>query len=374
MTDIRGTAPQRFARVKDAFAANFAEGAELGARFTLAVDGEPVVDLVGGFADRAKTRPFETTTLAPIFSTGKAIMALMIATLVERGKLDYEQTVASVWPEFGQAGKSRITVAEALSHQAGLPGFSTEQDPSIWFDRQKVLDTLAAQAPMWPPGTGSGYHPVTIGYIMGEVFRRADGRSMGQALRQDFAEPFGLDYWIGLPEAEHGRVSDIQKPPAPPDLGVIDAIKRAAFLDKGSAPGGRGAAEWRLLEIPSANAHATAEALARLMSVIATGGRLGGKHILSPSVVAQATRERVFGQDKVLPFRLSWGAGFLRNREIKIYGPNALSVGHSGWGGSCAFADPETRLSGAYVMNKQSPFLIGDPRPLRLIEAVYAAL
>ncbi|MBS0297310.1 MAG: beta-lactamase family protein [Proteobacteria bacterium] len=374
MADIGGIAASRFARVRDAFAANFADNAELGARFTVCIDGEPVIDLIGGFADRARTRLFNDRTLAPIFSTGKAIMALMIATLVERGKLDYEQTISSLWPEFGQAGKERITIGEALSHQAGLPGFSPEQDPSIWFDREAVLRQLAAQAPMWPPGTGSGYHPVTIGYIMGEVFRRADGRSMGQALREDFAEPFGLDYWIGLPESEHARVCDVQKPPAPPDLGQIDAIKRAAFLDKGSAPGGRGAAEWRKLEIPSANAHATSDALARLMSVIATGGRLAGKNILSPSVVAQATRERVFGQDKVLPFELSWAAGFLRNKGIRIYGPNAMTVGHSGWGGSCAFADPETRVSGAYVMNKQSPYLIGDPRPVRLIEAVYAAL
>jgi CubicO group peptidase (beta-lactamase class C family) len=374
MTDIRGSAPDRFARVKDAFAANFAEGAELGARFTVCIDGDPVVDLVGGFADRRRTRPFEADTLTPVYSTGKAIMALMMARLVEAGKLDYDQRMAEVWPAFGQNGKDRITIAQALSHQAGLPGFATEQDPTIWFDREAVLRILCAQAPMWPPGSASGYHPVTIGYLMSEVFRRVDGRTMGQALREDLCEPFGLEFWIGLPDALHERCADIQKPPAPPDLGQLTPIKRAAFLDRGSMAGGRGAAEWRRLEIPSANGHGTALALARLMSVIATGGRLDGKHILSASTVAQATRERIFGQDLVLPFKLSWAAGFLRNREIKIYGPSALSVGHSGWGGSCAFADPETRVSGAYVMNKQSPHLIGDPRPLRLIEAVYAAL
>jgi CubicO group peptidase (beta-lactamase class C family) len=374
MIEIGGTAPERFARVKDAFAANFAEGAELGARFTVAIDGEPVVDFWAGHADRARTKPFDASTIAPVFSTGKAVMALMMATLVERGKLDYDQRVADIWPEFGQAGKDRLTIAQTLSHQAGLPGFATEQDPQIWFDREAVLKLLAAQAPMWPPGTASGYHPVTIGYIMGEVYRRADSRSMGTALREDLGDPFGLEFWIGLPEALHARVCDVQKPPAPPDLGVVDAIKRSAFLDRGSTPGGKGAAEWRKLEIPSANGHGTALALARLLSVIATGGRLDGKHILSAGVVAQATRERIWGQDKVLPFKLSWGAGFLRNRGIKIYGPDELTVGHSGWGGSCAFADPGTRVSGAYVMNKQSPALIGDPRAVRLIEAVYAAL
>jgi CubicO group peptidase (beta-lactamase class C family) len=374
MTDITGVAPERFARVKDAFAANFAEGSELGARFTVAIDGEVVIDLIGGWADRTKTRPYGPDTLTPVFSTGKAVMALLIARLVEQGRLDYDQRVAEVWPAFGQAGKDRITVGQLMSHQAGLPGFAREQDPSIWFDRERVLAELCAQAPMWEPGTASGYHPVTIGYLAGELFRRVDGRTMGQALREDFGRPFGIDCWIGLPESEHGRCADMQKPPAAPDLGTLDAIKRAAFLDKGSAPGGKGTAEWRKLEIPSANAHATAPALARLMGVIATGGRLDGKHVLSAATVAQATRERIFGQDKVLPFRLSWAAGFMRNKGVEVYGPGQLTVGHSGWGGSCAFADPETRVSGAYVMNRQSPHLIGDPRPVRLIDAVYAAL
>lgn len=374
MTEIGGTAPNRFARVKDAFAGLFAEGLELGARFSVAVDGEIVLDLWGGFADRARTRPWGPDTLVPVFSTGKAVMALMMARLVEAGKLDYEQPVASVWPEFGQAGKAQITVGQCLSHQSGLPGFSTPQDPAVWFDREAVLKVLAAQAPMWPPGTGSGYQPVTIGYLMDEVHRRVDGRSIGAALAEDFRRPFDVDCWIGLPESEHGRCADIQKPTAAPDLGPLDDIKRAAFLDRGSAPGGRGTAEWRKLEIPSANAHATAPALARLLGVIATRGRMDGRTVLSPGVLAQAVRERVYGPDKVLPFTLSWAAGFLRNRGIRIYGPGELAVGHSGWGGSCALADPETRISAAYVMNKQSAHLIGDPRPLKLIEALYAAI
>ena len=374
MTEIHGTCPDRFARVKHAFAANFAEGAELGARFAVAIDGQPVIDLWGGFADRTKAKAFGPDTLTPVFSTTKAVTALMIAILVEKGKLDYEQRVADLWPEFGQAGKERLTVGQVMSHQAGLPGFARSQDPSIWFDREAVLRELAAQAPMWEPGTASGYHPVTVGYIAGEIFRRADGRSVGTALREDFAEPYGLDLWIGMPESEHARCADMQKPPAAPNLGELDQIKMAAFLDKGSSPGGKGTAEWRKIEIPSANGHATAPALARFMSVIANGGRIDGRSVLSPTTLAHAIKERVWGQDRVLPFKLSWAAGFLRNKGIKIYGPGELTVGHSGWGGSCAFADPETRVSAGYVMNKQSPHLIGDPRAVRLIDAFYAAL
>lgn len=374
MVEITGTCPERFSKVKDAFAANFAEGAELGARFALAIEGEVVVDLMGGYADRARSRPFGPDTLTPVYSTTKAVTAIMIALMVERGKLDYEQRVAELWPEFGQAGKDRVTVGQLLSHQAGLPGFSEPADPSIWFDPPSVLIRLAGQAPMWPLGTGSGYHPIAGGYLAGEIYRRVDGRSLGTGLRHVFAEPYGLDLWIGLPDAEHDRVAEMQKPTQAPDLGVIDAIKRAAFLDKGSAPAGRGSADWRRMEIPSANGHATAPALARLLGVVATDGLLDGRRVLSASTLREATRERVAGPDKVLPFDMSWAAGFHRNARTFTYGPNAETVGHSGWGGSCAFADPARRLSAAYVMNRQSHHLIGDPRGVRLAEAVYASL
>ncbi|RZJ16638.1 MAG: class A beta-lactamase-related serine hydrolase [Brevundimonas sp.] len=375
--DIHGACPPRFDAVKDAFARNFTDAPEglneLAARFSVCVDGEPVIDLWAGSADLAGTIPFDARTLVPVFSTGKAVMSLMIAWCVERGLLTYDGRVADHWPAFGAAGKDQLTVAQLMSHQSGLPGFSEGGEPAIWFDRQAVLDRLAAQEPLWAPGTASGYHPITIGYLAGELFRIVDGRSMGTALREDFAEPFGLDLWLGLPEAEHGRVAQLRKPAAAPDLGPIDSIKKAAFLDRGSAPGGRGSTEWRMAEIPSANLHATARDLARMMSIIATGGALDDKPILSPTTLEQATRERIHGPDKVLPFVISWAAGFTRNAGLNIFGPNPLAVGHCGWGGSMAFADPAARVSAAYVMTRQSPHLIGDPRALRLIDAFYSA-
>ncbi len=261
-----------------------------------------------------------------------------------------------------------------LSHQDGLPGFDGPAAPAIWFDQSAVLDRLAAQAPMWPPGTASGYHPVTVGYLANAVHRLADGRTMGQTLRQDFAEPFGLDLWIGLPEAEHPRVAAIRKPSAAASLGPVDPIKTAAFLDKGSAPGGRGSAEWRTIEIPSANLHGTALDLARMIGIVANDGVLEGKAVLSPDVLDQATRERIHGQDLVLPYVISWAAGLMRNQGLDIFGPNPDALGHCGWGGSCAFADPAERLSAAYVMTRQSPHLIGDPRAQRLIHALYSVV
>jgi CubicO group peptidase (beta-lactamase class C family) len=374
MVEIAGHAPPRFAGVKDAFAANFDAGLELGARITLVEAGEVVLDLWGGFADRQRTKPFDAQTLTPIFSSTKAIAALLVARLVDQGKLDYGQTVASVWPEFAAAGKAAVTVEQMLSHQAGLSGFPDPMDPADWFDWDGICARLAGMTPLWPPGTASGYHPVTFGYLAGEVFRRVDGRTMGTALREDLAQPFGLDLFIGLPDAEFGRVADLQRPSALPDFGHENEATRAAFLTPWSSPGGRGAAEWRRAEIPSANGHATAHSLARLMGALANDGWLDGEELLTPALIAEAARQRIRGLDLVLPFEMSWGAGFMRNETVTPWGPGKQTFGHSGWGGSCAFADPERRLGGAYVMNKQSTQLLGDDRPRRLIEAAYAAL
>lgn len=376
--DIHGVCAPGFERVREAFAANFTEAPEglneQAARFSVLVEGEAVVDLWAGHADTARTTPFTDTTLTSVFSTGKAVMAILMATAVEAGQIDYDQTVASLWPAFGAAGKQDVTVAQLLSHQSGLPGFSEAVDPSIWFDIPAVLERLAAQAPMWAPGTASGYHPITVGYLANEVYRRATGRTMGQALREDFAD---LDLWIGLPDSEHGRVAQMRKPTAAPSLGTIDPIKQAAFLDRGSAPGGRGSAEWRRMEIPSANLHGTALGLARMLGVVADGGVLarGGetRSVLSAGALEQLTRERIHGPDKVLPYTVSWAAGLMRNDGLKVFGPDE-AFGHYGWGGSMAMADPSRRLSAAYVMTRQSPHLIGDPRPRRLLEALYAAL
>ena len=372
--EIRGVCPPRFDGVRAAFAANFDEGLELGARFALAIEGEIVIDLMGGWADRGQTRPFAEDTLTPVFSTTKAITSFMIARLVGKGRLSYQQRVAELWPEFGAAGKGALAVEQALSHQAGLCGLAGPMAPADWFDWTGVCAKLAAMPPLWPPGSASGYHPVTFGYLAGEIFRRVDGRTLGEALREDVAGPLGLDLWIGLPDSEHGRVADVRRPPAMPDLGPMTEPKRLAFFTKWASPGGVDQATWRRAEIPSANGHATAPALALLMAALAGDGDLGVTRALPSGVAAEAARRRIAGADLVLPYEMSWGAGFIRNEGLWIYGPGRETFGHSGWGGSCAFADPDRGVSGAYVMNRQSADLIADPRSRRLIDAAYAAL
>jgi CubicO group peptidase (beta-lactamase class C family) len=374
MTEVRGLVPANFEPVRDVFARHFDEGRELGARFALAVEGEIVLDLMAGWADRVQTRPFTDDTLAPIYSTTKAMAALMIARLVDDGTIHYGNPVSSLWPEFATAGKARISIAEAVSHQAGLPGFADKMAAKDWFDFPLIGEKLAAMAPMWPPGTASGYHPVTFGYLAGEIFRRANGRELGAAFAKDVAKPLGLDAWIGLPKAQHARCAETRKPSTLPDLGPMTEPRRVAFSTPWASPGGVPLEKWRRAAIPSVTGHATAPALARMMAILACDGRVGGHTILSPSTITAALTERSRGPDLVLPFDLSWAAGFLRNEDIWIYGPGEATVGHSGWGGSCAFADPQRRLSGAYVMNRQSEHLIGDPRAVALIDAAYACL
>ena len=372
-TEIRGFAPPRFQALSDAFAGHFSRDEELGARFCLAQNGEIIVDLMAGYADRAKTRLFDANTLCSIFSVSKSVAALLVAQLVDKGRLTYEQTVCSVWPEFAAAGKAEITIEQALSHQAGLSGFIEPMDPQDWYDWDLICGRLAAMTPLWPPGTASGYHPVTFGFLAGEIFRRVDGRPMVQAMREDLALPLGLDLWLGLPDSEQPRKAEIQKPRALPKFGPPSDAVRAAFTAPWSLPGMR-PAHVPQSQVLSANTYATARDLARLAAVWACDGRLDGQAVLSPGMAERMCSPRTWSRDLVLPFDLSWGAGILRNDPVGVYGPGQQTVGHSGWGGACVFADPETGVSGAYVMNKQSAALLGDPRPVRLIEAAYDGL
>ena len=371
---IQGPCPPQFQAVRDQFERHLADGEDLGAGFAIAINGQLVIDLTGGWADRRQARAFGPETLVSIFSTTKAVSALMMARLVGQGRLDYRQTVASIWPAFAAAGKQDITVEMVLSHQAGLSGFLEPMEPVEWFDHAAICARLAAMVPLWPPGTASGYHPLTFGFIADEIHRRIDGRSLGTALREDLTQPLGLDLWIGLPESEHHRVADMQRPTTIPAFGTVTPALKAAFLTRWSTIGGKRLDGWLSHEFPAAGGQATAAALAKLMAAMACDGAIGDAPVLAPGTAMQAGSERIAVRDLVLPFDVSWGAGFLRNPPNMFYGPEPFTLAHSGWGGSCAFADPVRGLSGAYVMNRQSTALVGDIRPRRLIDAVYAAL
>jgi CubicO group peptidase (beta-lactamase class C family) len=300
------------------------------------------------------------------------VSALVLAWLVDRGLVDYEARTAQVWPAFGAHGKDRVTVAQTLAHQAGVPGFLQPVDPDLWLDPPKCAEAIAALEPLWPPGSASGYHPLTWGYVAGELALRAGGRSLGTVLREEICAPLGLDFRIGTPESEHGRCAEMKKPSRGGEFGEITPPRKAAFFTPWAAPV-RGSAQWRRIEIPSANGHGTALGVARLYELYATGGMIAGKRIISQEAFDALTKRRWMGDDLVLPFEIDWRAGIIGNSN-RIYGPNPEAFGHSGMGGSVGFGDPVAGVSVGYVMNKQSHYIMGDPRSLKLIDALYSCL
>jgi len=377
---IDGHCAPRFAAVRDAFAANVAAGREVGASFAATLDGESVVDLWAGHADAARTRPWTRDTIVNVFSTTKAITALCAHLLVDRGQLDLDAPVARLWPEFGAHGKQAITPRQVLSHCAGLAALHAPLPPEAVFDWPRMTAALANETPGWEPGSASGYHALTYGYLVGELIRRADGRMPGVLLREEVAGPLGADFHIGLPASEDPRVAEMiaptdaeraaagGTPPAP------ESLLARVLGNPPMRPEAANAPAWRRAEIPAANGHGNARSVARLMAVLACGGEVGGVRLLSEATVAQAIVEQSYTTDLVLGFPIRWGLGFMLSSPTLPLGPNPRTFGHGGWGGSLGFADRDARASWAYVMNRMTPGTAGDARAFPLIQAFYAAL
>ena len=376
LNTIKGHVGEGFGPVADAFKANFDAGREIGAGFALMRDGEVLVDIYAGAADRKGARAWAATTIVPVFSTGKAVTALVMAWLVDRGRIAYDAPIAEIWPDFAANGKETITLEMALAHQTGFVGVAEEMDAGLWLDRQEIEARIAAEKLTYRPGEGSAYQPISFGVIADAVARRVDAKSrtISGLLREEITGPLDIDFQIGVPEADHHRAAAHVLPPRPADLGAINRETQIAFLKPWSSPGRRGAAAWRSAELPAANAHARAGAVASLMQAYACAGRIGRTRILSAEAVGEAMRPRVAGPDRVLPLDIAFGAGVMINCESGLLGPEPSTVGHYGFGGSCGFADPQAGLSGGYVMNRQMDVLVGDERAIALINAAYACL
>jgi CubicO group peptidase (beta-lactamase class C family) len=383
---IEGWTAPGFEHVRDKFAQNFDEGLEVGAAFAAYQDGEPVVDLWGGIADRTTGRPWARDTIVLVFSTTKGATAVCANLLAQDGALDVEAPVVEHWPEFAAAGKSEVPVSALLSHQAGLPWV----DEAITLDEALAWDplihALERQAPVWEPGTAHGYHAVTYGHLVGEVVRRVSGRTLGTVLAEDVAEPLGLDFWIGLPEAEEPRVAPligrlITEGSESTDArtlaelaGPASGLTRALTL--GGALGGRGTFNTRAVraaEIPGANGVGDARSVARMYA--ACIGEVDGVRLLSDEQLRDAQRQRTTGPDRILlDLDLQWGLGFIVPSTLVQLGHGPRAFGHFGMGGSLGWADPDAGLAFGYVMNKMALGMAGDARGYRLVKAVYDSL
>ena len=379
--EIHGSTTPRFARVRDVFAGNFATDIEVGASFSVVLDGATVVDLWGGYRDRAATQPWLADTLVNVYSTSKGLASVAFAVAVEDGALDYEAPVTRYWPEFGAHGKHVLSVGQLLSHQAGVCGPRTAITVQDLYDWPKMTALLAAMEPWWPPGTAAGYHAVTWGYLPGELVRRATGSTLGRLFRERVAAPLGADCYIGLPEEEMPRVAELVGPnharqqPEPGPLPVMPPLYPRALQNPVIRPFQDVCTPaWRRAEIAAANAHANARGIARIYGALACDGELEGVRILSAAGIAAATHIEVDGSmDLVLGREARLARGFMLN-SLAQWGPNPNAFGHNGAGGSIGFADPRARLGVGYAMNQMQPGLPADTRGDRLVRAVYDAL
>ncbi|AQS71088.1 serine hydrolase domain-containing protein [Streptomyces pactum] len=381
---VHGHCDTRFAAVRTAFEENFRDRGELGAAVAVTVGGATVVDLWGGWADAARTRPWERDTLVNVWSTSKGPTALCAHILADRGLLDLDAPVAAYWPEFAAAGKEKVLVRHLLSHRAGLSGLREPHSAAQLYDWRLTTERLAAMEPWWEPGTRSGYHAMTYGFLVGEVVRRVSGLLPGAFLEREVTGPLGVDFTIGLPKKEAGRAAELVHPRVASDseqAALFARLAPAAVAALANPPVGAteaNGAAWRAAEIPAANGHGTARAVAALYGILAGRGAYGGHRVLSPEAAERVREGQGSCRDLVL------GAGFAHETEAGLglwlsgpngsYGPNPRAFGHDGFGGSCGLADPDAGVSLGYVMNRMGPRIADDPRKTALVDALYSAL
>jgi CubicO group peptidase (beta-lactamase class C family) len=372
---VEGFVQDRYAAVRDAFEANLASGDDLGASFCATKDGEVVVDLWGGWADEAKTRPWEKDTLVNVYSTTKTMTALTALLLADRGLLDFDAPVARYWPEFAAAGKADVKVSHMMSHASGLSGWKQTISKQDLYDWDKATSLLAAQAPYWEPGTAVGYHALTQGYLVGEVIRRITGKSVGAVFREEIAGPLGADFWIGLPASEDARVADLIPPP--PGSAVGDNITSELQGNMATNPGVDVAETrtraWRGAEIPAAGGTGNARSIAQIHAILANGGVAQGRRFLSEAGCRKALELQIEGPDLVVGGAARFGMGFgLPGGAIQTANPNTVFWG--GYGGSLAIIDMDARTTFGYAMNKMGNTTTGDFRGIGLVMAMWQAL
>lgn len=375
---VHGECDERFSAMREILATNLASGADCGASVAVVLDGELVVDLWGGFADEARTTPWEADTITNVWSSTKTVMALCALVLVERGRLDVDAPVADYWPEFAAAGKDDVRVRHLLSHTSGVSGWDQPIDVDDIYDWEGSTARLAAQAPWWTPGDGSGYHALDQGHLVGEVVRRITGQKLGEFLATELTGPLGIDFHIGLDPAHFDRVANvIPPPPLPIDLATLDPDSVMVKTFTGPAPDASVAwtPEWRRADIGAANGHGNARSLALLQSIVSNDGVAHtGDRILSPDTIDVVFRQQSDGVDRVLGLPVRFGVGYALPNESSPHLPRDRRICYwGGWGGSSVVNVVDRNMTVVYAMNRMAEGLLGDLRGFELVSAAIAA-
>ena len=371
MADLSGLCDDRFTAVREAFAANFAQGVDVGASVAVYLDGEPVVDLWGGFADRDQTVPWQRDTIINVWSTTKTMTFVAALMLADRGELDLDAPVARYWPEFASNGKDGVLVRHVMAHTAGLSGWQEQVAPEDLYDWDKVTSLLAAQEPWWEPGNGSGYHAITQGYLMGELVRRITGQSFGTFFRHEIAEPLGADFHVGFGPELDDRVALVITPPRPERPEVFPPMMLRTMTNPLLNAKQSWDRAWRQAEIPAAGGHGNARSVAAVQSVLSAGGEARGVRLFSEATARRVLEQQAYGADMVIGDTLRFGIGYgLRCPELPIGRGDAVAF-WGGYGGSLIVNDLDRRLTVAYVMNKMELGTVGGARSYALVDAAY---
>ena len=387
---IHGFVAPGFENVRAAFIANFTDGIEVGASLSVRHNGQELVNLWGGFQDSGFTRPWQQDTLVNVYSTTKGVAAIAFATLVEDGLLNYDDPVSNLWPEF-RAAADGLTIGQLLSHQSGVPGVAERLTVTDLYDWSKMIGLLEQQQPYWPPGSAAGYHAIHWGFLVGELVRRAAGKSLGAVLAERIAGPLTAEFHLGLAASEHERVADLIGPNharttdklPPPDTTPprLPKLFPVALLNPSIRPWKDAcSAEWRSAEIAAANGQASGDGIARIYDAAANGGAIAGTadadgvRVLEPATLTAANVQEVsMEEDLILAKPMRRSRGFILNTNNE-YGPTEGAFGHAGAGGSLGFADPDYGIGFGYAMNQMQPGVVEKTRSDLLVEAVYAAL
>ncbi|MFT7245994.1 MAG: CubicO group peptidase (beta-lactamase class C family) [Candidatus Azotimanducaceae bacterium] len=390
---IAGTTSSRFDSVQQTFASLW-DGIEVGAALSVYWKGQPVINLWGGYTDREQQHAWQENTLVNVYSATKGLATFAFALLVEDGKVCYEDKVADYWPEFAANGKDQVTVAQLLSHQAGVCGVDESLRVEDLYNWEKMTRLIAAQKPFWRPGDASGYHAVTWGYLPGELIRRLTGQTLGQFFQERVAKPLGLNFYIGVPESRlpdcatligpnHARRNMVANNPSSTqtrsqtrkETSEPSKLFKASLMNPPISPFKDACSkEWRMAEIAASNGHGDATSIAKLYGLMAAGGTLNGTRLMSRETLDAACKTEIdSGIDLVTGTVIRRSRGFILSHDGN-YGPGTRSFGHAGAGGSMAFADPEAELSFAYVMNQMQPDTLHESRASRLIDSVYRCL
>lgn len=376
MADIHGAADDRFAAIADLVSASIDAGTDVGASVAIVHEGEMVVDLWGGWADEAKTVPWEADTITNVWSTTKTMTFLSALMLADRGELDFHAPVATYWPEFAANGKEAVEVRHLMSHTSGVSGWAEPVTGDDICDLERSTALLAAQAPWWEPGTASGYHALNQGHLVGAVVERISGMSLGTFFRTQVAEPLGADFHIGLPAEHDARVAPVIPPPP---LEMVDGVDPDSVAMKTFANPMVDASmshteAWRRAEIGAANGHGNARSVATAQAAVTHGGTYNGVRLLGQDTIDSIFDEQIRGIDQVLGTEVAFGLGYSVYMADWGFIPEGRICFWGGWGGSIIVNDVDRNLTVAYMMNKMASALVGDPRGAGILQAAYSAI